>query len=263
MTATIEAAGYTLNAQNQYVRSGFDGERYITLNILGVCTIGGGCGAFGLQGLDQQGRIAAFRAWDLTTLSMFIASGADLNEQITIDSSENTPLDLVADSYDNNAASNLTIFGSVLRNAGGVCNEFATSIDPEHVEVCGTKLITTEVIEQIATRRASGIIYGCLLCGGVIGKPKRAKSRYCDSDCRQPPRISSCKFCNSRVCALCVVRCALCVVRCALCVVRCALCVVRCALCVVRCALMLIVSIFSSIGGLIICSLLYHIFRHS
>ena len=166
MTATIEAAGYTLNAQNQYVRSGFDGERYITLNILGVCTIGGGCGAFGLQGLDQQGRIAAFRAWDLTTLSMFIASGADLNEQITIDSSENTPLDLVADSYDNNAASNLTIFGSVLRNAGGVCNEFATSIDPEHVEVCGTKLITTEVIEQIATRRASVRFTGSRIFGG-------------------------------------------------------------------------------------------------
>ena len=43
MTATIEATGYTLNAQNQYVRSGFAGERYITLNILGACTIGGGC----------------------------------------------------------------------------------------------------------------------------------------------------------------------------------------------------------------------------
>ena len=70
----------------------------------------------------------------------------------------------------------------------------------------------------------------CLLCGGVIGKPKRAKNRYRDSDCRQPPRIGSCEFCNSRVCALCVVRCALCVVRCALCVVRCALCVVRCAI---------------------------------
>ena len=82
MTATIEATGYTLNAQNQYVRSGFAGERYITLNILGACTIGGGCGAFGLQGLDQTGRIAAFRAWDLATLSMFIASGANVNENI-------------------------------------------------------------------------------------------------------------------------------------------------------------------------------------
>ena len=41
------------------------------------------------------------------------------------------------------------------------------------------------------------------------------------------PRLAAvplhCRFCNSRVCALCVVRCALCVVRCR--VVRCALCV--------------------------------------
>ena len=37
--------------------------------------------------------------------------GISQKNPITIDSSENTPLDLVADSYDNNAASNLTIFG--------------------------------------------------------------------------------------------------------------------------------------------------------
>ena len=65
--------------------------------------------------------------------------------------------------------------------------------------------------------------------------PPMAKNAPTTSN-KEMPRLAAaplhCRFCKSRVCALCVVRCALCVVRCALCVVRCALCVVRCALCV-------------------------------
>ena len=83
MTATIEATGYTLNAQNQYVLSGFDGERYITLNIVATCNVSDGCDIFGIPTSGNlQGRADAFRDMSLQTLSMFIAAGIDVNEQV-------------------------------------------------------------------------------------------------------------------------------------------------------------------------------------
>ncbi len=81
MTVTISGVGFTL-VGGEYVRTGYTGQDTLTLRFLTSCNVKDGCDAFGFQALSQPDRIAAFRAMDLTTLSMFIASGADLNETV-------------------------------------------------------------------------------------------------------------------------------------------------------------------------------------
>ncbi len=81
MTVTISGVGFTL-VGGEYVRTGYTGQDTLTLRFLTSCSIGGGCDAFGLESSSRTQRIRAFREMDLETLSMFIASGADVNEQM-------------------------------------------------------------------------------------------------------------------------------------------------------------------------------------
>ncbi len=81
MTVTISGVGFTL-VGGEYVRSGYTGQDTLTLRFLTSCSVGGGCPAFGLESENLSDRTRAFRDMSLTTLSMFIASGADVNEQV-------------------------------------------------------------------------------------------------------------------------------------------------------------------------------------
>ncbi len=60
---------------------------FATLTVRGLesCSIGGGCAAFGLEGAADTGaRLASLFAMNLRTLTMFAASGADLDEEIGV-----------------------------------------------------------------------------------------------------------------------------------------------------------------------------------
>ncbi|MGI9337402.1 MAG: ankyrin repeat domain-containing protein, partial [Gammaproteobacteria bacterium] len=87
MTVTISGVGFTL-VGGEYVRTGYTGQDTLTLRFLTSCSVGGGCDAFGLESANPDERRArtertqAFRNMSLTTLSMFIASGADVNENV-------------------------------------------------------------------------------------------------------------------------------------------------------------------------------------
>ncbi|MGI9338893.1 MAG: ankyrin repeat domain-containing protein [Gammaproteobacteria bacterium] len=89
MTATISGVGFTLT-NGAYVRTGYSGERFVTLRFLTSCNVKDGCDVFGLPTSETvERRRNMFREMSLTTLSMFVASGADPNEIIVGNSRSN------------------------------------------------------------------------------------------------------------------------------------------------------------------------------
>ncbi len=84
MTATIIAVTGTVAGGNfTPAATNATGQVFLTLRGLESCSIGGGCAAFGLENAaDVNARLASLIAMDLRTVSMYAASGADLNEQI-------------------------------------------------------------------------------------------------------------------------------------------------------------------------------------
>ena len=120
MTATIDATGYTLNAQNQYIRSGFSGQRYITLNIISTCNIRNGCAPFGLDpGESFSHRAIDFRNMALPSLSMFFASGADPNEFTGDDQASALPIYIMAE-VDRAAERSLQAISIIIAAGGNV-----------------------------------------------------------------------------------------------------------------------------------------------
>ncbi len=126
---------------------------FVTVVGLASCDIGNGCAAFGLQGAADAGaRLASLAAMELATVTMFVASGADVNEHIggkfllhhlatanrggmisifvsagaTVnarDDANNTPLDLAVSQNNTQAA-------EALINAGGICVASQSALCP-------------------------------------------------------------------------------------------------------------------------------------
>ncbi len=84
MTATIIAVAGTVAGGNFAPRpANATGFAFVTLRGLDSCGINGGCDAFGLQNANSAAaRLAALIAMGLRTVTMFAASGANLNEQV-------------------------------------------------------------------------------------------------------------------------------------------------------------------------------------
>ncbi len=82
MTATVFAVTGTLESGTFTPRHvNATGMAFVTLRGLDSCSIQNGCAAFGLEGADSiAARLASLYAMDLATVTMFAASGADVNE---------------------------------------------------------------------------------------------------------------------------------------------------------------------------------------
>ncbi len=85
MTATIIAVTGTVAGGNfTPAATNATGQVFLTLRGLESCSITDGCAAFGLQNAaDANARIVVLLAMDLRTVSMYAASGADLNERVS------------------------------------------------------------------------------------------------------------------------------------------------------------------------------------
>ncbi len=88
MTATVIAVTGTVTGGNFTPRPvNATGMTFLTLRGLDSCSIDDGCAAFGFENAsDANARLAILRTMDLSTLTMFFASGADLNERANGDS---------------------------------------------------------------------------------------------------------------------------------------------------------------------------------
>ncbi len=88
MTATVFAVTGTLESGTFTPRHvNATGMAFVTLRGLDSCSIASGCAAFGLEGIPSgisgaDARLASLFAMDLATVTMFAASGADLNELV-------------------------------------------------------------------------------------------------------------------------------------------------------------------------------------
>ncbi len=82
MTATVFAVTGTLQGGNFTPRHfNATGMAFVTLRGLDSCSISGGCAAFGLEGVNSESaRLASLIAMDLATVTMFAASGAELDD---------------------------------------------------------------------------------------------------------------------------------------------------------------------------------------
>ncbi len=87
LTVTVFGMTGTLTNDNFVPKPGYAPSRLtVTLFALSSCDITNGCDAFGLENANNaNARASVLAGMNLLTLSMFIASGADLNEEVNND----------------------------------------------------------------------------------------------------------------------------------------------------------------------------------